>query len=137
MMSEASGKSGQCRIYYHGTACLTSLTERLAMNADQEALHQEFLALPKDQWTAKAYRLVGDYMKQAGKTDKEPEKVWEGPLAPLKGVLLELGRQDIFLDVSDWLLRTSKPYWDDRKRVERAAKASSKKAASQPVSEPA
>jgi len=93
------------------------------MQADlQEELRQEFLALPKEQWSAKALRIVGEYMKQSGRADKQPDKVWDHGLASLKGALLALGRQDIFKDVSDWLERTCKPYWDDRRREERAAK---------------
>ena len=93
------------------------------MPADlQEELRQEFLAIPMDQWSGKALRIVGEYMQQSGRSDKQPGKVWDHGLASLKGALLALGRQDIFKDVSDWLERTCKPYWDEKRREERAAK---------------
>jgi hypothetical protein len=97
----------------------------------QEELRQEFLALPKEQWSGKAFRVVGEYMKVSGMAAKHPDKVWDDALASLKGVLLELGRQDIYNDVADWLQRTCKPYWDGRKRDERAAKAAQQQAALQ------
>ena len=107
------------------------------MNTDQqEALRQEFLAIPKEQWSAKTFRVIGEYMKVSGKTDKNPDKIWDNGLAALKGVLLELGRPDIYKDAAEWLHRTCKPYWDDKRREERAAKAERTQAALQkPVGE--
>jgi len=104
------------------------------MSAEQQdQLREEFLALPREQWPGKAFRVIGEYMKVTGMTAAQPDKVWEDALASLKAVLLELGRPDIYKDAAEWLERTSKPYYDERRRGERAAKAALKVAAAKPA----